>query len=241
MIKILFCDDNTEQLDLFKKYIKEYTIENNVNFDSRFYNYAEDVLEEWDEYRADIYFLDIELMDGNGLEIARNIRLIDKKAIIVFITEHTECMPEAFEVHAFQFIGNKTDKKVFFKVINEITELFSDTRQKFFFDSYGEHYSVFCDDIVCLYSEKRINTIVTLTGIHRYYGKFSDVYNQLPQNMFAQVRDNFIINLNYIKCISGNMLTYDNVLENKCDCIDITRKYKNRFMENYREYVKGLY
>lgn len=53
----------------------------------------------------DIIFLDIEMGEEDGITVARRIRKIDKKVLIVYVTSHENYMLESFEIRAFRFFG----------------------------------------------------------------------------------------------------------------------------------------
>lgn len=53
---------------------------------------------------SDLIFLDIEMPELDGMETARQLRLKNGNEYIIFLTSHTEFMPEAFKVRAFRFL-----------------------------------------------------------------------------------------------------------------------------------------
>lgn len=52
----------------------------------------------------DIIFLDIEMGEEDGITVARRIRKIDKKVLIVYVTSHENYMLESFEIRPFRFL-----------------------------------------------------------------------------------------------------------------------------------------
>ncbi len=52
----------------------------------------------------DILFLDIDMPDMNGIEVARKIRERDERQLIVFLTSHADYVFDTFEVQPFRFI-----------------------------------------------------------------------------------------------------------------------------------------
>ena len=52
----------------------------------------------------DIIFLDIEMGQEDGITVARRIRKIDKKVLIVYVTSHENYMMESFEIRPFRFL-----------------------------------------------------------------------------------------------------------------------------------------
>lgn len=56
------------------------------------------------ELRPDVIFLDVEMPELNGTEAAKVISSVVPDAILIFVTAHSEYMPAAFEVYAFDYI-----------------------------------------------------------------------------------------------------------------------------------------
>ena len=58
-----------------------------------------------------VYILDIELPDGNGLELAKEIRKIQERAYIVFLTAYEKYALFGYEVRAFHYIIKENMEK----------------------------------------------------------------------------------------------------------------------------------
>lgn len=109
MIHIYICEDNKQQLESISKIIKQFMeFEDSVFIFSLAtpdpYALLKKVLE---ERTTGIYFLDIDLRaEINGFELAKQIRLLDPRGYIIFITTHSEMSALTFEykVEAMDFI-----------------------------------------------------------------------------------------------------------------------------------------
>ena len=180
MIKISVCDDDEGQLTFFKQCFMEYNEKHKEKIEANFYQSVQSLLNE-KKFSPDVYFLDIELQDGNGLKLAGKIRTRNSKIPIVFITSHEEFMPEAFHVHAYQYLNEKKNAQAVENVLNQLADYFSEQNQIFSFQTYGEMISLDCRDIICFTSEKRKNIVIAESGEFEYYGKFSDIMDKLPR------------------------------------------------------------
>ena len=70
---------------------------------------------------ANVFFLDIDLKaDVTGFDLARRIRENDRRAFIVFITEHLEYMLQSFKIRPFDFLPKPVTLNVLKQCLLEI-------------------------------------------------------------------------------------------------------------------------
>lgn len=110
MINIYLCDDDTQQLNTWRKIIEDYLVIKKLNQQLICASETPSaLLETLDSYpkTMGLYFLDICLQaDMNGLQLAAKIRKLDPLGEIVFITSKSEVCFLTFEYHvgALDFI-----------------------------------------------------------------------------------------------------------------------------------------
>lgn len=89
---------------------------------------AEDIHQAlWDinDKQPDAVFLDIELENGNGLELAKQFNNMKKPPMIVFVTAYDEYALEAFELNAVDYIVKPIDEIRLLKAVNKLLKLSS--------------------------------------------------------------------------------------------------------------------
>ena len=87
---------------------------------------AEDIHQAlWDinEKQPDAVFLDIELENGNGLDLAKQFRNMKNPPMIVFVTAYDEYAVDAFELDAIDYIVKPVDKIRLTKAISKLIKL----------------------------------------------------------------------------------------------------------------------
>ena len=87
---------------------------------------AEDIHQAlWDinEKQPDAVFLDIELENGNGLDLAKQFRNMKNPPMIVFVTAYDEYAVDAFELDAIDYIVKPVDKTRLTKAISKLIKL----------------------------------------------------------------------------------------------------------------------
>ena len=104
-INVAVCDDETEVLDTIKNYLISYQIQYDIECATHTFSNGSDFLESLDKIKFNIVFLDIEMPEMDGLEIAKHIR--EKSAddvYIIFVTSYPSYMHDSFQVQPFQYI-----------------------------------------------------------------------------------------------------------------------------------------
>lgn len=123
MINFIVCEDNKIILQKNIDIINKTMFNNNVNY--RIYQFTNNEKKLQDLIKEDldikIYILDIELENVSGIDIARDIRKIDSKSIIIISTTYIEYLPFALKnkLMLFDFVSKFEDyENNLSKVIN---------------------------------------------------------------------------------------------------------------------------
>ena len=146
ILSIALCDDDMQVTDIYKRILESYSIQKNIDFKIDLFSSGRELLEKYScgiSYNA--VFLDIELSNENGIEIANSIRLnYDKSAYIIFISNYPKYMLESFSVHPYSFLKKPVSEEQLFKQLDDIIE-----------DIQNDHnyFSIILSDMV----EKQIN------------------------------------------------------------------------------------
>lgn len=75
------------------------------------------------ERQPDVVFLDIELAQGTGIELAKQFTNFKSKPLIVFVTAYDEYAIEAFELDAIDYLLKPISEKRLYKTINKLEKM----------------------------------------------------------------------------------------------------------------------
>lgn len=104
MLKLAICDDNRSDIELLESILDQihYSFHYDVFFS------AEELLQFQKEHGEayHLYMFDIEMPNMTGLELAKEIRRSDSKALFVFLTSYTQYVMDVFNVITFDYILN---------------------------------------------------------------------------------------------------------------------------------------
>ncbi|SEM69941.1 Two-component response regulator, SAPR family, consists of REC, wHTH and BTAD domains [Paenisporosarcina quisquiliarum] len=119
MIKTILVDDEDLSLFTLEKKLQEFP---NIHI-IKTYNSQEHILSDLRTTHVDVAFLDIEMADLNGLDLAEAILSIQPSIQIVFVTAHSEYAIQAFELNSIDYLLKPITTKRLLKTINRLTKI----------------------------------------------------------------------------------------------------------------------
>lgn len=239
MLNFIICDDNIHMINKLSSLFEKAFIQN--DFDAKIVlktqNYK-DVLSFMSSNIVNVVVLDIEFKNSNlnGLDIANEIRKINKDCYIIFITSHFEYLMKAYDYKTFAYLFKSSlSVESLSETLNRLFDDISGNTKKFLkIDNKG----TFIDLNYIQFIEKNGMKLIyhTLQGCFDTYNSFSKIENTLPKN-FVRCHKSFIANINNIVNVS---LSDNSIVFKNGDICYIGPKYKNSFMEvlNYDAILK---
>ena len=183
--------------------------------------------------KIDILFLDIELLDSNGIELGKYIRNYMKNMSmnIVYISSMTEYAMELFKIHPYDFVVKPFDKNEIENLIDEMCGYYKQDNKHFKYCVYGKTNMVMMRDIKYFESRGR-HIIINLVDNQsiQYVGQLKNEIKKLPLN-FVEIGKSYIINLKHMKECHVRYVVMDDGKE-----LGISRAYSNYFNEKILEY-----
>lgn len=234
MDEVIICDDNVHFCDLVEKLLKKYEKKYEIDI-IKFYD-GKKLLDYCRENKFDVLVLDIELGEENGMDIARTLKSINPKCLIIYISSHDNYYIDMVQAEPFRFIyKDLSDVQVF---ENELDTAFSDAIKRlngkkiFTYEFDRVQYTVDVDKIAYFFSSMHTIRICGETGEapEYFYGKIDDLDNTLQKigKAFVRVNKRYIINVNFVQQIRGNRQI---VVANKT--ISLASGYRDNFIKSY--------
>lgn len=215
----IFCEDAKEKIE---KLYQDYEIE--------MFHSGADLLEAKKNY--DIIFLDIEMPNENGMDIAKKLKTQSIRGEIVFLTSHIECMPAAFKVKAFRFLGKPLELEELKETLEEAEkELFEN--KKLIVDSFGAELLIDVRDIIYIQSEKKTTKLYTMHYVIETDYALKYWIEKLENCDFCKVHKSFLISLRYVDKFEPDEIQ----LKNTGTCIPLSRRNYVLFKDVYLDYV----
>ncbi len=182
-----------------------------------------------------IVFLDVEMGDISGLDVARDIREKNKDVIIFFITSYINYVPDSFRLGAFQFlvkpINDDDFKKDFERALNTLRSMHTQYRIKWRDVNHVVEYK----DIFYIEAYNRHLFIHEEENGYECIGKLQDECEKLKHYGFSRCHQGFLINLSKVRKIDKKSVVLNNGVT-----IPISRQYKQSLMQDFNLYLAGI-
>ena len=230
-MRIAVCEDNNIVAAFMEDYIASMDAE---NIEYEIFTSGDDLIHymEQENVTFNILFMDIEMPGRNGIETSAYVREKDKYALIIFITDHKEYVYEVFDVLPFRFLIKPVTREALNLVMKKAFEHFNLTKQVFFFKQNKTQLQVAFDEIIYFEGNLRKVRLVTTGGEYDFYGKISEVVKKLDGNLFLQIHNSYIVNMDQIRKISESV-----VLLKSGIALPISKKYREYVRQKHIQYM----
>lgn len=230
-IKALICDDNVECSEITAKYFTRYCDDRNINYSYDCFNNAKDSLESASKY--DIAFLDIEIDNVSGLEIAEHLKAKNKNVIIFFITEYEKYIDDAMNLFALRFLKKPLDYSRFYSGLDKAIELINNDIVEFYIKDTNKVKKIKSDEVIYIETMDHKVKVVTTEKIY-YSNDLIDIWEtKLNHLSFYRTHKSFILNLNYIDEYKRNEVKLTNG-----EIIPIAYRNQTIFRKYFHSYLK---
>ena len=230
-MRIAVCEDNNIVAAFMEDYIASMDAE---NIEYEIFTSGDDLIHymEQENVTFNILFMDIEMPGRNGIETSAYVREKDTSALIIFITDHKEYVYEVFDVLPFRFLIKPVTREALNLVMKKVFEHFNLTKQVFFFKQNKTQLQVAFDEIIYFEGNLRKVRLVTTGGEYDFYGKISEVVKKLDGNLFLQIHNSYIVNMDQIRKISESV-----VLLKSGITLPISKKYREYVRQKHIQYM----
>lgn len=214
MIYIAVCEDEAPQADYLKALLDRWQELSGSRALVDVFCSAEQFLFEADGRQPyDLLLLDIQMGEMNGMELARKVRLEDKRVKIVFLTGIADYAIEGYEVGAVQYLLKPVKEPEFFALLDRITEEVTQKETEYFiFEENGRVHRVPLGEI--LYAEADGHYVVLKTAdgenMWRWKENFSEAAAELSGKGFFLLRRGLCVNISRITRIGRTECELEN-------------------------------
>ena len=231
MLKVVLCDDSLLEASQLENMLHSYQ---NISIETQLYTNPQKLLQ---QVSTDVHciFLDVDMPDISGIEVAREIRKFNPFIPIIFVTSYRDYMEQVFEVQTFDYLVKPIQSDKIKQVLNRVIR-YLDLGQSIFTFSFGKQsYAVPLGDIAFFEKDRRSVFIYTKDETYKSLLKTRELLTKLP-SYFIQIHTSYIINPKYIKDYDSKTVT---ISIDGCNetILPISRKFQGTFKKHYHQYL----
>lgn len=173
-------------------------------------------------YSFDLLFLDIQLPDGNGLELAKTLRSNGYTGEMIILTSYQEYVFEGYHVRAMNYLLKPTQYDAIKNCLDTILSIVND--ENYIYRHRDTIIKIPYYNIICLNSANHKTEIITTTRTYTQPEPLRKILNYLPEQ-FEQCHRTSIINMQHVLQIAGRNITLSNhmVIPASCTYIENIR------------------
>lgn len=225
MVKIAVCDDEPVLAEQLSKRIKRLAADSEVFVFER----GSDLLQA--DVVWDIAFLDIQMDEMHGFQVARHLREKHPNCLFSFITAYKEFAVEGYDYQPFRYILKDAPGPVIDRKIKENIEEYR-ARNSFLEITYkGKTSIVYVNQIKWMEIDGHCLKIHTNDDIILWGRSLEEVEQELKKDYLIRCHRSYIVALPQVKRLKAN----EAILENGM-AVSIGRLYKNFVKESYKKY-----
>lgn len=167
MLNAVIVDDELAVLNLLKMFLQKT---GQVNVVEIFTDPCE-ALENMSNIKPDVVFLDIEMPEINGLELANNLMEQNDELMVVFVTGYNQYAVEAFQVNALDYILKPVNQNRIEKCISKLNKFrFPRIEEKITIEKkilcFGD-FEVYGNDGVIKWPTRKVEEMLAYFIVHR--------------------------------------------------------------------------
>lgn len=211
-MRIAICDDERNQINTIKGYLNKAL--KDVDYSIIEAESGEELIEVCKNEQLDLVFLDIEMKKLNGIETGKEIREMNKDAVIVFVTGFRDYALQAFGIRAFDYIIKPLTEKKFDVFFNDVQTRLKEIQfrnekdSRLLVKSKSVMKELSFDEIV-FFEKSGHQVIVHVENGDEiaYYNSFKDLKKELGEGLFVQCHQGYIINMDFVSSYKDKVIT----------------------------------
>ena len=235
MIRVAVIDDEAQERLTVRQCLDFVEERSGEAFQTTEFSGAEQFLMEYEADRFDIVLMDIEFPGGmDGMTAARQLRALDGRVILIFITNLAQMALQGYEVEALDFIVKPLDKRVFFlKLARAMGRVAQNQTDVLTIRSEGQTVRLHKRQIRHLDVQGHSVVYHTGEGVYTEYSSLAAAEKKLNDAAFERSDRSCLVNLRFVSVIRKDCCVVDG------EIIPLARDRRVAFKKAYADYLSG--
>ncbi|MGM9537974.1 MAG: LytR/AlgR family response regulator transcription factor [Candidatus Onthomonas sp.] len=205
MILIAIVEEDPQEEKVLETYVEHHLNGREIAFLVHRYDSGVEFIRSRTAY--DIVFMDTQMRDMDGLEAARFLRIVNKDAKLIFVTQMVHLAIRGYEVNAQDFLLKPVNQEAIDRVLERaLASLDQDQGECFALRTSGGIISLSARDIyfVEVYDHELIYH--TAFGDYQVRGQLRAVREKLDSRFFVPCGRSYLVNIRHVQSLQRNYL-----------------------------------
>lgn len=236
-MRILFCDDEVEIVNLLQKYVAEYLHENGGLTPEFCSFFSGDALLLYDQ-AVDIAFLDVEMPGVSGIHAGAHLKEINPHVKIFIVTSYPDYLDEAMRFQVFRYLSKPIDKNRLFRNLKDALYQLNIEIQTVPVETPNGVLTIPSDQIMYIEKSGRKTVVHTINQCIQSVQKMEDWHMRLNLPCFFEPYRGYLINMHYVSSFSKDIITLR--YHSQEDQVYLARRKYTQFKETYLLYMESM-
>ena len=210
MVRIAVVDEEKIMSEIIYYRVKNVMYYQRQDYILNTFTSGKELLEEHEADPFDLVFLDIDMPEITGLQIAQKLRDRDSNIEIVFVTNKSELVYESFKYTPFRFI-RKT--RMDYEIEETITSFLAKREKSkvtYVFSLKEGKKTVTLTDIIYIEAHSHKLSVFMSGSYFVANGNMKDIEKSISEFGFIRVHQSFLVNYRYIFFVKPKEIILDN-------------------------------
>ncbi len=231
MIEIAIVDDEDSYVQTLLEYLCKYENDSGNRIHTTVYHDGDELLQNFG-CQFDIILMDIQMKFMDGMSTAEEIRKLDTKVLIMFITNLMDYAIRGYEVDALDYVVKPVEYFSFSQKLNRaIQRLDKRSGYEMSINVPAGLKRVSSDSIYYIESDRHNLIFHTTEGQFVTRAKMQDYDNDLSGHGFFRSNKGYLVNLRYVEGIEQGCCVIQG------DYLPVSRSKKKEFMKALTQYI----
>lgn len=199
-LNVAICDDDIKDLQYEKALIHSIFTDKQIQHTIKIFSSPQELLAS--DLKYDMVFLDIEMNDLSGIDLAKRILAEKKDCFVFFITNYSIYLDNAFDIKAFRYLSKPLDETRLRSGIDSAIDKIHDAISTISLTNFQNKLTVniVLSSIIYIETNRRRTHVVSADYNFIAEEPFSVVKKQIETQVkyFAMPHQSFFVNLRYV-------------------------------------------
>lgn len=233
MFNLAVVEDEEIYRNQIDRYLKRYQKEQKCSILIHYFSDGREIVNHY-KCDFDIILMDIQMMFMDGMSAAEKIREMDKKVVIIFITNMMQYAVRGYQVDALDYMVKPVEYFSFSQKLDKAVELLKENRKYYISVNVDDGVKKFSmDEIYYIESQKHYLHYYTKSGKYVSRGTMKEIEETLRQYHFFRISKGYLVNMIHVDGVAG-----DNCQIGRAE-LPVSRTKKKELMEEMLTLFRG--